>query len=747
MRLLSQEPVGIDSFGGESQRRLADQIVSEIISPSEFCDANGNVHEHSVVLALEGAWGTGKSNVLRMIEQGIVRERRNVVMIRYDVWEHRQELSRKSILEKLVRDLTSETYKLLPKRYCEKLFLLTGESVSNYVESTEKYHWIAGIAVCALILLSICKLELLKSPWYLLAIFLVSIVGSVLYDILCLKIGVGGAFCRLLMAFRMKAPEKLQRRFSHKEDATVEDFRAFLHSVSTELGKKRRKKKSSRLVIAFDNLDRVNDDEIRNFWGSIHVLFAEERSNRPSNIQVIIPYDRNRVRKAFGACDDGDETIRKTVDLVYNMPELILADWTTFLKEKLNDVIAALPKVTTEDIEQTVKIFNWLHTVDDLAPRAIISFVNSLAVQYSIADKNSTSDRDRIPLPYVALYVLGWSRRNSKILSRCDNASMLASNSQTAEQNSSKADVLKEKSPCFDVKVLMLDWHTRDQMLISGAFLKEKSEAAWRWYIGRPGESSIYMAAVVYQLPVSKAEEVLSYQRLGLALDTGDSDYVSMAYSKEGFHKVFSVIIRQARNFEGVTKALEGITGDDAQIFWDEFYDMRRDEIVELYGKMISLTVGESLLFRHISKWREFYTILYGKLLKGKAAIFNENLQVQFARDVEKELSRAGRTLVGSFSSAPVAPEEMLRFLNAAGSDYRLLNLSCDMHLLEEYLVPHVKNNNLIKCSCARHLDVDDLNKMPKFRAVISEKLNEIDLSNEMQEFVNVIMAKYHHER
>ncbi len=71
MKYLTNEPIGEDWYDGKAQTALAKRIVAEIKKPSTFMGPAGRDWEHTVVMALEGPWGCGKSNVLKMVENEI----------------------------------------------------------------------------------------------------------------------------------------------------------------------------------------------------------------------------------------------------------------------------------------------------------------------------------------------------------------------------------------------------------------------------------------------------------------------------------------------------------------------------------------------------------------------------------------------------------------------------------------------------------------------------------------------------
>lgn len=55
------------------------------------------------IIGLEGGWGTGKSNVVRMVEEELAKE--GYYTLTYDAWGHQEDLQRRSILETMTNHL------------------------------------------------------------------------------------------------------------------------------------------------------------------------------------------------------------------------------------------------------------------------------------------------------------------------------------------------------------------------------------------------------------------------------------------------------------------------------------------------------------------------------------------------------------------------------------------------------------------------------------------------------------------
>ena len=663
MKHLTNEPIGEDWYDGKAQTALADRIVTEIKSPSTFMEPENKGWEHTVVMALEGPWGCGKSNVIKMVENKVGysidsrgKSKGEAIFVNYDLWMHRQDLSRKSILESIVAELV-DNKKVLPKEFKDKLLQLTSERIHGYVRETPRLKWPSWIVGALYVVL--VGFEVYKSiqknlfDWGLTSFQV--IVGLVLIG-----------FCRFVENEYKKLKDSSFESFRHVDEPSVTAFIDYLHEVDKLLKGHDDSEAPKHVIIVFDNLDRLNNEEIQKFWTATHVLFAERRTDRHQNVQVIIPYDRARMREAFGSPQAGDEYIRKVVDKVFVMPAVIMTDWSRFLLERMQ---MAFEGFDDRQLSEAVRVFDWLHRPDDLTPRAMISFVNDMvSVCEGLRYDDGEGTKFQIPLSIVALYVLGW--RRSPVTDKIDNVELL---------------------------------------IVGGAFIPDECKIARMWYLGDLNHST-QLAAVVYQLPEKHAAAILTYQRVGASLD-GNMSLGGICWQPD-FHQVFSSVIKHVKQFEMVPQALSTIDTPDAQKYWDEYYDVKKDEIVMAHNFFPTITKGEALLFANISKWQEYYMKLEAHLQNNTKGIFNENLHVQFAVSVENALKQGGRTLVNSFVRPPVEPERFVKYLRAAQENFHLLNMHCNLTELDDWFDQRLGNG--CEIGVCRYLSRVQLKQMPK---------------------------------
>jgi len=100
---IPNKPCGIDKFEGKSQERLTDAIANHIAAN----DSNRSNINLSRIIGLEGGWGVGKSNVVKLLKNHVTIKD-NYHIFEYDAWGHQEDLQRRSFLETMTRDLIKD---------------------------------------------------------------------------------------------------------------------------------------------------------------------------------------------------------------------------------------------------------------------------------------------------------------------------------------------------------------------------------------------------------------------------------------------------------------------------------------------------------------------------------------------------------------------------------------------------------------------------------------------------------------
>jgi hypothetical protein len=173
-----------------------------------------------------------------------------------------------------------------------------------------------------------------------------------------------------------------------------------MNGIDTDLNDKK-------LVLVFDNFDRLPKKNILSLWSSIHVFFAEEKYK---NIKVIIPFDRQHIQNAFKDLAEKKETIpdtlkkskdnysedyiNKTFDIVYRVSPPILSNWKNYFKEKW---IESFGKAETNEYEGVVQLYEIFN--DTITPREVIVFINEIVSLKLLFN-------GKIPAQYFALFIL-----------------------------------------------------------------------------------------------------------------------------------------------------------------------------------------------------------------------------------------------------------------------------------------------------------------------------------------------------
>jgi hypothetical protein len=391
---LKNTPIGDDLFEGKSQEKIG-VVIADIIKNKNF-----------QIIGIDGAWGTGKSNLVKIVEKKLS----DYKFFIYDVWGHQEDDQRKAILVELTEFISGKENNIIANntKWEDKLKKLL--SKEKEVTTINRPYLSVGFIFSLFSIIYVPTVNVFKDSmvdffgieklfWKLvLVIFPIFIVlGIYTFNLISSWINEKGFWFSFKLAsqktfqvYTNKQEEETKIETISENEPSVKDFRNWMKEIDTDLGNKK-------LILVFDNFDRLPKKQILSIWSSIHIFFAEEDYK---NIKVIIPFDRLHIKNAFkeldsnnGINDYANDYINKTFDLVYRISQPILSDWKVFFKERWKE---AFTTVDESEFLKVIQIYEVYRTT--ITPREIIACINEI-VSIKLLD-------DTIPDRYIALFVL-----------------------------------------------------------------------------------------------------------------------------------------------------------------------------------------------------------------------------------------------------------------------------------------------------------------------------------------------------
>lgn len=389
---ISNTPEGKDFFEGKSQHLVAHAIYDTINSCTKL--------PH--IMGLEGDWGSGKSNVIKQLS-AIDNFDKKYYLFAYDAWGHQEDLQRRSILEVLTTELIKKDF-LLGKG---KVRLRNGEvkedswsSLLSYLLSnktvTTTKPTVKATGFTILMLLIVClahvtstissdKFADCEENTYL---YWVILLAPYLLGILLI---VGNAYRSCSLNFlrqwvTKEDTERVTEEYVSSEEPSIQEFRNWMQAISDYIDNNHKQK----LILVFDNMDRLAPEKVRQLWSSIYAFFAGEVFD---NIWVVIPYDEKHLVKAFSEGDskEGDNFIKKTFSMVYRVSPPVISDYELLFHSYFVEAFG-----NHEDENRINQIFRVLNPSPN--PRDVIYFLNQMVSLVRMWD-------EKIPLADIALYV------------------------------------------------------------------------------------------------------------------------------------------------------------------------------------------------------------------------------------------------------------------------------------------------------------------------------------------------------
>lgn len=169
--------------------------------------------------------------------------------------------------------------------------------------------------------------------------------------------------------------------------------------VSKYLGQSKNQYK--KLIIVFDNMDRLPSEKVMQLWSSIYTFFA---GGEFENIWAVIPYDYKHLCQAIYGNEDENshkgnvervkQFISKTFPITFHVPQPVITDYRKLFSSYFDKAFGQ----NVHDKEHICQVF--MHQQKYPNPRTVIRFVNELVAIRLRWDEN------KYRLQNLALYIL-----------------------------------------------------------------------------------------------------------------------------------------------------------------------------------------------------------------------------------------------------------------------------------------------------------------------------------------------------
>ena len=232
--------------------------------------------------------------------------------------------------------------------------------------------------------------KIIENIWYLILIAFAPILfGVILWLILMIFYKEMRSIGWLLQISKNETLTTKNTETINQKEPTVFDFKKWMTDISDNLGNKK-------LIIVYDNMDRLPAEKVKELWSSIHTFFSEDGFE---NVWTIIPFDEKHLSCAFGEQKEEKEQltkyfISKTFPIVYRVTPPVITDFKKLFNKLFEEAFANTEAKQQDDINRIFRLEKQNATV-----RETIEFVNQL-----VALKNIW--RSEIDILYIAIFTL-----------------------------------------------------------------------------------------------------------------------------------------------------------------------------------------------------------------------------------------------------------------------------------------------------------------------------------------------------
>lgn len=429
-KILSDSCSSEDLLEDRTHGRIADKLY-EIIS----ADAS-----EGMTIGLEGEWGSGKSTVVKLLQEKLKAEAKDKSFVFYiDAWEHEGDHLRRVFLETLIEKI--KAWRKWGKDTIVKLDTIadriTSKKVSKKVEHSSQMTSFGKTVAFATLLVPLGAslltvfAEQVTMKWT--GIICWEFWGSFLLTMAPVLVYLGRWLCclcspkdkRFALLETEANVDTIYETSREEERSSVEFERYFsmiLQAVASDIDK---------IVLVIDNLDRVAPKDALRIWATLQTFVQYKNPTTHAKLEpctwIIVPYSHDSLSRiweeqtkliknenALNSKDNqasseqqstempisqrAESFMDKSFQLRLHVPKMVISGWKAFARKCIED---AAPSLESEDVAKILNVLSWTRTnlTDAPSPRQIKIYINQVGLLYSLHG-------NRVPLEAICFYVV-----------------------------------------------------------------------------------------------------------------------------------------------------------------------------------------------------------------------------------------------------------------------------------------------------------------------------------------------------
>lgn len=379
-KLIRDQPSDNDCFKSKAHERIA-KAIADII----------NNKEGGITIGLAGGYGSGKSTVIKILEQELNDP--DVKFLIFDAWAHEGNYLRYVFLKKVIEKLDKETTWFHNHNL--------KNTVKNHIENgkirkviPENRSFLIGLSVYLILIPTIVKLLIDGLDK--------GLKFNILNPDFILNVPLCAGFLLIIPLFyfiSMIVSQDNEQLFQfivtrkydeEKHELSSVEYDDWFYQVLDDTLTDDRK-----FIIVVDNLDRLSNSKILSFLSTLQTFLQyaqnpnqDKRELLQEHLWVIIPYNPRMFIEitSNSSVSEGEEIAHnskraydleeKRIQLKFEVPKLLLSDWQVFFRDKLNEALPGFKD--SREIANIVYISKFLLQVDHRLPRNIIQCVNQI---------------------------------------------------------------------------------------------------------------------------------------------------------------------------------------------------------------------------------------------------------------------------------------------------------------------------------------------------------------------------------